>query len=251
MADSKGANADHSINAGHDDNGPVRVKHLFGRRKGPRLSARRQHLMAELLPRLRVNTDHPPASLDPASLFGPANIRNVWLEVGFGGGEHLAWQAERNPGIGMIGCEPFINGVASLLARIDDGGLNNIRIVDDDAMPLIRALAAESIGRIFILHPDPWPKRRHWKRRFISHANLDEMARILKPGGELRLASDIPHYIGWTLKHMARRDDFRWLARSPQDWRQRPADWPPTRYGLKAEREGRPPIHLRFVRTSG
>jgi tRNA (guanine-N7-)-methyltransferase len=232
-------------------------RRLHGRTKGPRLSTRKQRLIDNLLPRLRIELPQGAGKLDQHALFPPPadgssqkSTQSVWVEIGFGGGEHLAWQAERNPHVGFIGCEPFINGVAKLLSAIDVQGLGNVRIYDDDAALLIRALASSSIERIFILHPDPWPKKRHWKRRFINDANLDELARILKPGGELRFASDIPHYTAWTLKHMARRNDFSWTAQTARDWRTRPADWPATRYGQKAEREGRLPIHLSFTKKT-
>jgi tRNA (guanine-N7-)-methyltransferase len=223
---------------------------VHGRTRGPRLSARRQRLVDETLPRLRIEIDEVGAgALDPLSLF-PQGMKAAWLEIGFGGGEHLIWQAERNPDIGFIGCEPYVNGVAALLAAIDEKGLSNIRIHDDDAAFLLDLLAPSSIERAFILHPDPWPKKRHWKRRFINQGNLDRLARILESGGELRFATDIPHYAAWTLKRMARRDDFLWTARAASDWRERPGDWPATRYGLKAEREGRPPIHLSFTKKA-
>ncbi|MCF6199649.1 MAG: tRNA (guanosine(46)-N7)-methyltransferase TrmB [Hyphomicrobiaceae bacterium] len=227
-------------------NEPQRRRQVHGRIKGGKLSPRKQILCDELLPRLRI-TPCQPDSLTPLKLFS-ADSQKVWLEIGFGGGEHLAWQAAQNPDIGFIGCEPFLNGVAKLLVFIDEQGLPNIRIRDDDAVDILEALAPNSIDRLFILHPDPWPKKRHHKRRFISRINLDLMAKVLKPGAELRFASDIPHYVAWTLKHMAPRTDFIWTARSAKDWRSRPADWPATRYGQKALREGRPPAHLTFVR---
>ncbi len=223
-----------------------RHRKIHGRIKGGKLSARKQRLCDDLLPRLRL-TPAEQTSLAPLELF-PADTQKVWLEIGFGGGEHLAWQAAQNPDIGFIGCEPFLNGVAKLLVFIDEQNLQNIRIRDDDAVDILQALPAASIDRLFILHPDPWPKKRHHKRRFISQVNLDHMAKVLKPGAELRFASDIPHYVAWTLKHMARRSDFIWTAQSAKDWRTRPDDWPATRYGQKALREGRPPAHLTFVK---
>lgn len=235
---------------------------MHGRIKGAKLSPRKQRLCDDVLPTLRVSLPDTANSLQPLELFAstPASGQQsgeplarqpeqVWLEIGFGGGEHLAWQAAHNPTVGFIGCEPFINGVAKLLVAIEEQNLCNIRIRDDDAVDMLEALAPASIDRLFILHPDPWPKKRHHKRRFINDRNLNLMARALKPGSELRFASDIPHYVSWTLKHMAKRTDFTWTAQSPADWRQRPDDWPATRYGQKALREGRPPAHLRFVRT--
>jgi tRNA (guanine-N7-)-methyltransferase len=148
----------------------------------------------------------------------------------------------------MIGCEPFLNGVAKLLVAIDEEGLNNIRIHPDDARDVLEWLPAASIGRVFVLHPDPWPKKRHWKRRFISARTLDRLARIMKPGGELRIASDIPSYIDWTLRLAAFHPALEWMAAGPADWREAPADWPRTRYEAKAVREGRTPAYLIFRR---
>jgi len=223
-----------------------RRRQVHGRIKGGKLSARKQALCDQLLPRLRISPSDEKNSLAPLELF-VSGTKRVWLEIGFGGGEHLAWQAAQNPDIGFMGCEPFLNGVAKLLVFIDEQGLENIRIRDDDAVQLLEALAPSSIDRLFLLHPDPWPKKRHHKRRFISQVNLDLIAKVLKPGAELRFASDIPHYVAWTLQHMARRSDFQWTAQSCKDWRTRPADWPATRYGQKALREGRPPAHLIFI----
>ena len=230
------------------NNNTPRRRQVHGRTKGGKLSPRKQRLCDELLPDLQVTPADLESSLQPLQLF-PSTTQQVWLEIGFGGGEHLAWQAGQNPDIGMIGCEPFVNGVAKLLVFIDEQNLCNVRIRDDDAVPLLEALAPQSIDRLFILHPDPWPKKRHHKRRFITQHNLDLLAKVMKPGAELRFASDIPHYVAWTLKHMAQRDDFLWTAQSAIDWRTRPDDWPATRYGQKALREGRPPAHLRFVRV--
>jgi tRNA (guanine-N7-)-methyltransferase len=229
-----------------DKNEPRR-RQVHGRVKGPKLRPRKQRLCDELLPKLRIALPEQKNSLQPLTLFS-SGVKEVWLEIGFGGGEHLAWQAARNNKVGFIGCEPFINGVAKLLAAIDEQHLDNIRIHDDDAIDILEALAPASLDRLFILHPDPWPKKRHWKRRFINDVNLDLLAKALKPGSELRFASDIPHYVAWTLKHMARRDDFIWTAQSCTDWRTRPADWPATRYGQKALREGRPPAHLSYIK---
>ena len=184
--------------------------------------------------------------IDLATLF--PDKRDIWFEIGFGGGEHLAWQAERNPGIGFIGAEPFVNGVAKLLTRIEDEGLNNIRIHHGDARPLMAALPEAGVSRLFVLYPDPWPKRRHWKRRLINPEFLGEAARILADCGELRLASDIPGYIGWTLTRLFRHPHFDWTAERPSDWRVRPSDWPATRYEGKARAAGRSPTYLTFLR---
>ena len=172
----------------------------------------------------------------------------MWLEIGFGAGEHLAAQAEAHPGIGFIGVEVFENGVARLVAEIDRRGLANIRIFPDDARMLLDALAPASLGRVFILFPDPWPKTRHHKRRLVSTATLDRLAVLMRPGAELRLATDDRDYLAWMLEHATAHPEFAWLARGPADWRERPADWPPTRYEEKARAAGRTPAFLRFAR---
>jgi tRNA (guanine-N7-)-methyltransferase len=221
---------------------------LYGRRRGHRLRAGQAGLVDALLPRLRVALDGD-GPVDPARLFVPPAAA-VWLEIGFGGGEHLAWQAAANPDVGLIGCEPFVNGVAALLARIDRDGLTNIRIHDGDARHILERLAPASVARLFLLFPDPWPKRRHHKRRFVLRANLDRLARVVAPGGELRFASDSPDYVRWTLFHVHAHGAFAWTARSPRDWRTRPADWPSTRYESKALEAGRTPYYLSFVRRA-
>ena len=235
-----------------NENQPQRRRQVHGRTKGGKLSPRKQGLCDALLPYLRVSLPPEPFAepngLHPLELFSE-QTEEIWLEIGFGGGEHLAWQAAQNPQVGMIGCEPFVNGVAKLLVEIEEQNLANVRIHDDDAVEMLEALAPQSIDRLFILHPDPWPKKRHHKRRFINPHNLDLLAKVLKRGCELRFASDIPHYTAWTLKHMAQRSDFIWTAQCANDWRTRPDDWPATRYGQKALREGRPPAHLRFVKA--
>ncbi len=188
-----------------------------------------------------------PTAIDPAAAFG-STITDLWLEIGFGAGEHLAAQAAAHPEIGLIGCEPYVNGVAALLSRIDAVGLTNIRIVADDARPLLAALPAACLGRVFILFPDPWPKRRHHKRRLISTRALAELARVMKDDAELRLATDHREYARWMLRHLLADPDFFWTARCPRDWREAPPDWPETRYQIKAAAAGRPAMFLRFRR---
>jgi tRNA (guanine-N7-)-methyltransferase len=203
-------------------------------------------LIETLLPKLSVSL--PPAGrLDPVTLF-PAGVSAVWLEIGFGGGEHLAEQAERHPEIGIVGCEVFENGVAKLLGEIDRRRLGNIRLFTDDARRLVEALMPGSIGRVFILFPDPWPKQRHHKRRLVTPATLDRLAAIMPEAAELRLATDDAGYLGWLLEHVTAHPGFAWLARRPADWRERPPDWPPTRYEAKARAAGRTPVFLRFSR---
>lgn len=221
---------------------------LFGRKQGHRLHSGAVRRMDELLPALAVPRGD--GALDPHSLFS-GQYQEIWLEVGFGDGGHLAWQAEANPRIGFIGCEPYVNGVAKLLQRIELAGLGNIRIYQDDARHLLSRLPAASLALVFVLFPDPWHKKRHHKRRFIAPATLAELARVMRPGAELRFASDSADYCDWTLQAMAGHPGFEWTAERASDWRERPADWPPTKYEGKAIDQGRNPAYLRFARVSG
>ncbi|MFQ5971438.1 MAG: tRNA (guanine(46)-N(7))-methyltransferase TrmB [Alphaproteobacteria bacterium] len=228
--------------------GPERQQQrYYGRRHGRALRPGRRRLLRELLPRLRIDIDAEGGPVDPNQLFD-FEARAIWLEIGSGSGEHVAWQAERAPDFGFIAAEPYINGVASLLSRIATGKLRNIRILPDDVRPLLKRLPGCSIDRIFVLFPDPWPKARHRDRRLISRDTLDELARIMRPGAELRLATDDMGYLRWMLRHLVDHPDFEWLARRPNDWRARPKDWPQTRYELKTRREGRDAAYLRFRR---
>ena len=205
---------------------PERRHQVFGRRRGRALRPGQKTLINELLPRLAINL---PASghLDIAALFGTARP-SIWLEIGFGGGEHLAQLAEQHPQIGFIGCEVFENGIVKLLAQIELRRLDNIRIFADDARLIMAALPPASVNRVFILFPDPWPKRRQHKRRIVSHATLDGLAEIMTDDAELRLATDDAGYLCWVLEHITAHPTFEWLARRPADWRERPPDWPPT-----------------------
>jgi tRNA (guanine-N7-)-methyltransferase len=171
------------------------------------------------------------------------------LEVGFGGGEHLAEQARRHPDTGFIGCEPFENGVAKLLTQVQASGLRNVRVVPDDARDILVRLPDASLSFVFVLFPDPWPKLRHHKRRFIQTRTLDQIHRLLKPGGELRIATDHTDYGQWALMHLMRDNRFEWAATRAADWRVRPDDWVATRYEQKALKAGRSCIYLRFFRT--
>lgn len=231
--------------AGNDEAG-ARL-HFHGRRRGRKLRQGQQRLMQETLPGLKIELPPAGAGLDPEALFGPG--RELWLEVGFGSGEHLLAQAAAHPRVGLIGCEPFINGMAALLAEIarEPARAANIRVLMDDARPLIAALPTASLGKVFVLFPDPWPKARHAKRRFISPENLDALARVMKPGAELRVASDDEGYISWTLEHAPGHPAFEPL-RTETEWRQRPADWPVTRYEAKARAQGREPAFFAFCR---
>lgn len=219
----------------------------FGRRHGRKLSARQQHLLDEMLPCISLPlAEAPPLSL--AELFAmPAS--QVWLEIGFGGGEHLVWQARANPDVGLIGCEVFEDGVVKVLSAIEESGLRNIRLSTDDARAVVLRLPAASLNRIFILFPDPWPKKRHVKRRLINRALLDQLARVMRPGGELRIATDIGDYLRTILLAARGHPAFVWQAQGARDWAERSMDWPPTRYEAKAGREGRRCYFLRFTRS--
>jgi tRNA (guanine-N7-)-methyltransferase len=188
--------------------------------------------------------------LDLRRVFG-ARASSIWVEIGFGGGEHLANLAERHPAIGFIGCEVFENGIAKLLALIRRNHIENIRIFTDDARLLIAALPPASVDRAFILFPDPWPKRRHEGRRFISRETLDALARVMTGGAELRLATDDRVLLSWMLERVTDHPAFEWLARRPCDWRERPPDWPPTRYQEKSQAAGHRPVFLRIRRRAG
>jgi tRNA (guanine-N7-)-methyltransferase len=222
-------------------------RRLYGRRRGRPLRQGRQALSESLLPRLSVALPEG-APLDPNALFA-APPAAVWLEIGFGGGEHLAEQAERHPEIGFLGSEVFENGIARLVGEIASRGLDNIRIFADDARLLLDRLPPASLARVFILFPDPWPKRRHHKRRLVAPEALDRLAVIMQPGAELRLATDDRDYLAWMLEHLTAHPEFTWLVRRPADWRERPPDWPPTRYEEKARAAGRSPSFLRFTRN--
>ena len=221
-------------------------RRVYGRRRGRPLRPGRQRLTETVLPRLAITLPEA-GPLDPRTLFA-ASPATVWLEIGFGGGEHLAEQAERHPAIGFVGSEVFENGVARLVGEVAHRNLRNIRIFPDDARLLLDSLAPASIGRVFILFPDPWPKQRHYKRRLVAPATLDRLAAVMQPGAELRLATDDRDYLAWMLEHVTTHPDFLWLARRPTDWRERPPDWPATRYEKKARDAGRTPAFLRFLR---
>ena len=241
---------------------------LYGRRKGPKLSAHQQHLLDHLLPQLELHLN---PGVDPRTYFS-GSVKDVWLEVGFGGGEHLIWQTQHHPKIGLIGAEPYVNGVVKLLSQIEalssgigGGGLGEvtstsaedwttpspqpsprhawgrerIRVYPSDARDILEALPDASLGRVFILFPDPWPKTRHHRRRFIQINMLGELARVMKPGAELRFASDDAGYVEWTLECLMAHPAFEWTVTRACDWQTRPADWAPTRYEVK-QLHGRP-----------
>ncbi len=225
---------------------PRRILH--GRRRGRALRPAQRLLLEAKLPLLRVSLLGG-RKLEPRTLFDPP-VAAVWLELGFGGGEHLAALAAAHPGVGMLGAEGFENGVAKLLAEVERRGLANVRLFVDDARLLLAALEHRSVGRAFILFPDPWPKKRHQKRRLVSRETLDALAEVLADGAELRLATDDMDYARAMLEHATEHPAFRWVARDAGDWRARTADWPPTRYERKAVAAGRKPIYLRLERRA-
>jgi tRNA (guanine-N7-)-methyltransferase len=217
---------------------------FFGRRKGHPLRPRQAALFDNLLPKLALDLTQP-APVDLQSLFdGKCEV--IRLEIGFGGAEHLMAQAKANPHNGFIGSDGFLNAVAKALAAIDADKLSNIRLHFGDAGALIEWLPAASLSRIDLLYPDPWPKRRHWKRRFIQDDSLKKLARLLRPGGELRFATDIADYAAWTLARVARSKEFFWTAEGADDWRKPWPDFFGTRYEAKAKREGRTPVYFIF-----
>jgi len=219
---------------------------FYGRRKGRPLRVRKSRLMAELLPQLEITLPKDKAecaNLDPHALFSPP-MKNLWLEIGFGGGEHLAQQAARHPDIGLIGCEPFRNGIASLLDHIDRMQIKNIRIFPEDARHLLDSLPAASIDRCFVLFADPWPKTRHAERRFIGPENIVRLTRVLKPGAALSLATDDATLAGWMRQTLATAPDFICTRDVPTP----PDDWIATRYEQKGRAAGRACVYLEYER---
>jgi len=225
-------------------------RNFYGRLKGKTLKKSQKTYLDEDLARLSpgpVGWDENPGRipLDLDALYGG---RPVWLEVGFGGGEHMVHQAALNPGVGIIGAEPYINGVAMLLGKIRRAGVENLAVHPGDVRDLMDVLPDNSISRAFLLYPDPWPKARHHRRRFVTQEHLVPLARVLKPGAIFRVATDIPDYVRQTLEEVPRAG-FEWLAERPSDWRAPWGDWISTRYEQKALREGRVPHYLTFRRN--
>lgn len=219
---------------------------FFGRRSGKRLHRGQDRLFHEKLPSLEIAL--PAGTLDPKTLFSSAE--RIELEIGYGGGEHLARLAARNPSAGFIGCEVFSGGIAKMIEAIDDAGLTNVRLFTDDAIKLLVELADSSLDAAYLLYPDPWPKTRHHKRRFISPTTLDELARTLRPGSVFRFATDIEDYANWTLAHIVREPRFRFAPARPGIWHEPYDGWEPTRYEEKARLEGRHrSFYFEFVRT--
>lgn len=219
---------------------------FFGRLKGPKLRQHQVDLLNERLPVLGLDLSRP-APGDLAELF-QVPVERTRLEIGFGGGEHLLHRAGEDPACGFIGVEPFVNGMAKLLSALEDAPRGNLRLHDDDATLLLDWLPDACLDAIDLNYPDPWPKKKHFKRRFVSARNLDRFARVLKPGGIFRFASDIDTYVNWTLRHVADHPAFAWTATRPADWHMPYAGWPGTRYEAKAIREGRRSAYLTFRR---
>ena len=224
-------------------------RNFYGRRHGKTLRPSQQDYLATDLAKLSpgpVSWEENPdrAALDLEALFGG---RPLWLEIGFGGGEHLVHQAVANPGVGLIGCEPFINGVAMLLGKIRAEGVTNLKVHPGDARDLFDVLPPGSVEKAFLLYPDPWPKKKHHRRRFVTPEHLEPLYRVTAPGADVRVATDIPDYVRQTLEEMPKAG-FRWTAECPADWRQPWDDWLSTRYEQKALREGRTPHYLTFRR---
>ena len=233
-----------SRESGNERKGTHRA--FFGRRKGHALKPRQAALFETLLPKLALDPGKP-APPDLRMLFASA-VDTVRLEIGFGGAEHLIAEAKAHPRIGFLATDAFVNSIAKALAAVNDGALSNIRLFFGDASELIDWLPDEQLSRIDLLYPDPWPKRRHWKRRFIQDESLKRLARILKPGCELRFATDVGDYAAYTLARIARSSDFSWTAECANDWRKPWTEYTGTRYEAKALREGRKPVYFVFER---
>lgn len=224
-------------------------RNFYGRFKGKTIRAsQKDYLENDLAPlspgpvSWEENPDRLP--LDLAAVFGG---KDIWLEIGFGGGEHLVHMAQRYPDIGLIGCEPFINGVAMLLGKIRQADIDNLAVHPGDVRDLFDVLPDRSVSKVFLNYPDPWPKKRHHRRRFVTPEHLEPLARVMKPGSELRVATDIPDYVRQTLEEVPKQG-FDWQATRPSDWQQPWDDWLSTRYEQKALREGRVPHYLTFLR---
>jgi tRNA (guanine-N7-)-methyltransferase len=229
----------------HKPGDPTTLNRLYGRSSGHKLRPSQQALLDTLLPTIVVPEN---GEVNSRTLFG--DDRPLHLEIGFGSGEHLAARADMLPDHGFIGCEPFLNGVATALGHIRGQHLANVRIHRGDALEVLRRLPDNGLSFVYLLHPDPWPKARHAKRRMVNRGPLALVAAKLKPGGEFRLATDHPVYLLWSLMVMQKhRRDFEWLAQRPCDFLEPPAGWMETRYGAKARREGRRPYYLRYRRT--
>jgi len=224
----------------------ARARTIFGRRKGKALRRGQSEILARALPRLNIDLSNGP--IDPAALFDFV-VSDLHVEIGFGGGEHLIAAAARAPDVAFVGCEPFLNGLAKAVVQIETLRLRNVRLYHGDANDLLESLPEHGVGRVCLLYPDPWPKRRQRKRRFINDATLARLARVMRKGAELRFATDIDDYGAWTLACVLRSSDFVWRAREARDWTRPWSQWPGTRYEAKALAAGRTPVYLTFVRV--
>ncbi len=227
------------------------ARNFYGRRIGKSLRPNQRWLLENRLERHLLQGVDPEANpsrlpIDLGSCFGPG--REVWLEVGFGAGEHLAWLAGRHPEIGFVGCEPYINGVATLLSKLEKGAQSNVRIHPGDVRDFFDVAPDDSLDRVYLLYPDPWPKRRHHRRRFVTGEYLSPLMRCMRAGSELRIATDIPDYARQAVVEVSRMPEFRWVAERRSDWLNPWEGWQSTRYELKAVREGRTPLYLTFKR---
>ena len=224
---------------------PLTLNRLYGRSSGHKLRKGQQELVDKLLPKIEVQSE---GEISSRSLFG--DQRPLHLEIGFGSGEHLADRADMLPDHGFIGAEPFLNGVAAGLAQVRDKRLQNVRLWRGDALDVLQRIPDEGLAFLYLLHPDPWPKARHAKRRMVNDRPIDLFAAKLRQGGEFRLATDDPTYLGWSLMVMQRHDQqFEWLAERPRDFLEPSGGWIETRYGAKSRREGRRPYYLRYRRV--
>ncbi|MDP2205831.1 MAG: tRNA (guanosine(46)-N7)-methyltransferase TrmB [Alphaproteobacteria bacterium] len=226
---------------------PQQQRQFYGRRKGKKLRTQQQDAYESILPAATLVLPAGDAAVNPASFFDTP-VKQVWMEIGFGHGEHLAWHARNNPDVGLIGCEPFINGIAALCLQIREHNLKNVRIWPDDARLLLSRLPAQSLDRLFIINADPWPKKRHHKRRFIQTEMLDKLHRLLKPGAEFRMATDHPDLAEWLVEKTCTHAGFDWQATCAADWQTRPADLPETKFQHKGLKAGRPTVFLNFTR---
>ena len=222
---------------------PVPARALYGRSRGKSLRAGQKDLLAEALPLFSIAME----DLTEGRAFA-RTPREVWLEIGFGAGEHLIEQAKANPEVGIVGCDPFLNGIVAALAGLKREDISNVRLRRGDAQAVIETAPDAFFSRVFVLYPDPWPKRRHHKRRLIARGVIDSLARVMRPGAELRFATDIDDYAGWTLARFLASPHFRWAAAQADDWRRPWPEWRPTRYEAKARFENRRSVYLTFVR---
>ena len=243
-----GSKQQNNATAGH----PQRMAgNFFGRRKAKPLKGSQEEALRTLYPELKIDLAAPcPESLETLFSRHDRKPEAFVLEIGFGGGEHLVHRASLHPELGFVGCEPFVNGMAKAVSAIAEGKLTNIRLFGEDATALLDWLPDAALSRIDLLYPDPWPKKRHWKRRFVNAGNVKRFHRVLRPGGEFRFASDIESYVNWTLRHVLDHGGFEWTALHPDDWHQPWDEWISTRYEQKAVREGRTPAYFIFRRKA-